>query len=450
MVSVVYCPSCHQNFSATYSRCPECHCWLKPSQKPAAAKSAGKSEWLNGGESDDWGWGGSEEAPKAAKPEPGGWLQPTEEEYGWNAPAPAKARPAAPEPSGWESSGDDIAEVDDAWVDEEFDGHLDDLDDYYPNEDSATLQVQMAEPADTPIRLILGLVGILFLFAVLFTVERQRSSEPDPQQVALSEASQSAEIWLSSARESVRNESFEDAVLQYAKALDFMESAEADRGEIIRARVEYADSLRQTGDFLTAHEQLYTVAPQIEDGDQRLAAVEFEIRKKAGLQLEQARQLLATEPRRAVSLADEAAEIYEAFDGSNQQLAGAYDVKAQAYLQQKEVTAAAEAVKNALRWESSGARLQLYAQLFPSAPPPVAKPRRVQRVVVEASLGRSSDVPQGTKTGSHQSSTKASDPVVIVDKPKAKPPEHKPNYEKFKQKDQERLGKNPLTDTSRR
>jgi hypothetical protein len=39
---------------------------------------------------------------------------------------------------------------------------------------------------------------------------------------------------------------------------------------------------------------------------------------------------------------------------------------------------------------------------------------------------------------------------VIVEQPRAKPPEHKPNYEKFKQKDQERLGKNPLTDTAPR
>lgn len=446
----MYCPSCHQNFSATYSRCPECHCWLKPSQKPVAAKTGDKSEWLNGGESDDWAWGGKAEAPKAAKPEPGGWLQPAEEEYGWNAPSPGESKPPAPESDDWSNPVEDAVEVDDAWVDEEFDGHLDDLDAYYPNEDAATLQVQMAEPADTSIRLILGLVGLFFLVAVLFTVDRRRSNEPDPTEVARSEASQSAQIWLSSARESARNEGFEDAVLQYAKALEFMESAESDRVEIIRARVEYADSLRSTGDFLTAHEQLYSVASQIEDGDQRLAAIEFEIRKKAGAQLEQARQLLATEPRRAVSLADEAAEIYEAFDGSNQQLASAYDVKAQAYLKQKEVTAAAEAVKNALRWESSAARLQLYAQLFPSAPPPVAKPTRVQRVVMQASLGGSSDIPAGTKTGGHQSSTKTSAPVVIVDQPKAKPPEHKPNYAKFKQQDQERLGKNPLTDTAPR
>ena len=455
----LYCPSCHQNFSATYSRCPECHCWLKPSEKPAGVaspareKDGNKSEWLNGGESDDWGWSGSQEQiPKATKPESSGWLQPAEEEYGWNASIPVESKPDSEKEYGWshDSPAEDVTEVDDAWVDEEFDGHLDDLDSYYSQDDAATLQVQMAQPTDTPVRLILGLVGLLFLVAVLFTVDRQRTNVPDPAEVARKEASQSAEIWLASARQSAGSEGFEDAVLQYDKALQFMAEAEADPVEIIQARVEYAESLRRTGNYLAAHEQLYTVAPQIEDGEQRLAAVEFEIRKKAATQLEQARSLLNSNPKEAVRLSQEASEIFEAFDGSNQQMAGAYDVIARAYLKQNEVTAAAEAVKNALRWESSADRLTLYAQLFPSAPPPAAKPTRVQRVVVQASIGNGNDIPEGTHAGGHHSSPKVNEPVVIVDKPKPKPPEHKPNYAKFKQQDQERLGKNPLTDTAPR
>ncbi|MCA9775165.1 MAG: hypothetical protein KC800_00550 [Candidatus Eremiobacteraeota bacterium] len=455
----MYCPSCHQNFSATYSRCPECHCWLKPSEKPvgvaspAGKKDGNKSEWLNGGETDDWGWSGSQEkTPKATKPETSGWLQPAEEEYGWNASGPVESKLDSEKEYGWshDAPADEVAEVDDAWVDEEFDGHLDDLDTYYSQDDAATLQVQMAQPTDTPVRLILGLVGLLFLVAVLFTVDRQRSNVPDPTETARKEASQSAEIWLASARESARKDSFEDAVLQYDKALQFMAEAEADPVEIIRAQVEYADSLRSTGDFLAAHEQLYAVAPQIEDGEQRLAAVEYEIRKKAATQLEQAKKLRDSKPREALRLAEESAEIYEAFDGSNQQMAGAYDVIADVYLKQDEVTAAAEAVKNALRWETSPKRLQLYARLFPSAPPPPSKPQRIQRVTVQASIGNGNDIPEGTHTGGHHSSPKVNQPVVIVDKPKPKPPEHKPNYAKFKQQDQERLGKNPLTDTAPR
>ena len=119
---------------------------------------------------------------------------------------------------------------------------------------------------------------------------------------------------------------------------------------------------------------------------------------------------------------------------------------ARAYLNLGQVTAAAENVKDAMRWESSPDRLALFTELFPSAPPPEVKAERRRPVKIQASLGDPGGPPPG-KRQRRQSYKKNREPVVVVPQPaQTRPPEHKPNYDKFRQKKSERLGHNPLTD----
>jgi tetratricopeptide (TPR) repeat protein len=455
----LYCPSCDQSFGESLSRCPECHCWLKPSVKAEADADAGQSGWLGSSSSDSEDQSGWLVASSSDITGKDGWKTPKDspEQSGWGSTdaAPKHSggrRSVAEEPNeefGWHyqepaSSSQEEVREQDAWVDEEFSHGYD-----YEEEDyldrAPTQRVDLAEEVEwNPLRGFLVVAITLVLLSLVYLQVGKGQDQVSPEEFSRNENLQSAEIWLKSARESVDKSQFEEASLQYKQAVEYLVEGGADQEQIVRARVEYSDALIEQGDYLSAHEQIFQISSNISDGDERLAWVEEELVRESTEQLGEARGLLSSQPEESVRLAEDSLEVFLIFNASNASVAQAYDVSARAYLNLDQVTAAAESVKDAMRWESSPERLALYVQLFPSAPPPKAKPKRNRRTKVQVSLGEASEIPHGKKGKRRYKSRQK--PVVVVSKPKQKPPEHKPNYDKFRQKQKKRLGHNPLTD----
>jgi hypothetical protein len=446
----LYCPSCDQSFGETLSRCPQCHCWLKPSGRPSvkAEVDTGRSGWLSAGTSDS--------------PREDGWKLPEDvpEECGWSSPASPTKEPS----QGWIDEGLNDSEEEfgwhynepatttlegvnrhDEWVDEEFGQDYEEDDSSYQ---PSTQRIDLTEEAHgNPLKALLVASLALVLVSLLYMQFGRRSNPVPTEDSVKAEALQSAEIWNQSARESVDQGQFEQASLQYRRVVKYLLEGEADRERIVRARVEYSDALIDSGDYLSAHEQIFQVSSDISDGKERLAWIERELVQEAILQLGQARKLLSSQPKDSVKLAENALEVFLIFNASNSRMAQAHDVMARGYLNQGQVTAAAESVKDAMRWESSPDRLALFGELFPSAPPPKVKPERRAPLRVQASLGEADETPQGQKQR-RQSYRNNRNSVVIVPETqqKQKRSEHKPNYEKFRKSNQKRLGHNPLTD----
>lgn len=436
----LYCPSCSQSFGSTYSRCPECHCWLKSNGPPVAVTTTSENSAQAEGDKaqDGWGWsapsgdvsqpifpkeetksGWAPERPArhsnlnqgAATPRPGestkGWLNehtlPTSEEnsYGWTPDPVADTLDFPLEEEAILDEND--------WVDED----LDDYDDY---SETASALVQTPVVDDTVAKFQWALLVAICLFFVSLAIVKIGKSTPDESVAVTTQVEEKTEedaaLFLNEAENNLSFGKHTLAASQFGEAVAILEKAGAEPSKIQAAKAKQARALTQAKELKTAH-ALWAKIPGQEASAER-KKVAKELRVKAAETLKASKKASQNgNPRDGEKLAKAALADYRSYGGNKDQITKALDTLAYAYLQDKNTPRARIALKEAQGLKYSQERQQTLRSLEVTRVRPnrnTSKPDKPNRPKRPPSIGEASTVPtaerpRGTQRAEEEGTT---------------------------------------------
>lgn len=341
----MYCPSCAQTYSNGFTRCPECHGWLKD-ENPSGAPDA----------EDDWNipWGSKkDEAPK---------LPAVDEEW-LNTPDVEIAE--------GESSDD--------WLDNDFDDEEEVLGlsptgtEYVgaPGERILVVPSTQRQFVFLTAVALLCIVAIGVLFNQVKTDPNTAPSSAPPSTAQRKDA----ELWINSAQESMEKGDYELASAQLRKGIQFLEDADASVAEIEKARLELGKSLILEGRLEQAHGVLTEIKLPSQTQSE-VAALEKSLRVEGNELLKKARSNLAVQPDKARAQAEKALRLFQKYNGQDSQVAAAHEMVGKSYLAEGNNAAAAMAYRKALDTAYSEERQQVLNKIAPRRP--VSRPQTVE------------------------------------------------------------------------
>lgn len=333
----VYCPSCQLTFDSTQERCPECHSALKPEgrEKSKAAASSGWQSPASLGA-----------APSAACDQEDDWSTP----YGSSKSVTTKAPPSTPDNGEWED-----------WVDEE----PEEVQGLSPTGTEYVGHLMGGGPLPSPIKQSskswLGLIGaLLVVFLGLYWYKTKIDAESTSSRPATTEASESAKVWLASAKESMAGKDYELAAAQLEKAVGFLKASGADSADIEAAQSSMAEALTLGGQLEDAHKALKSLRSPPK---KEIAKLERQLRIKANGLMKEAGSKLEADSSLAQSIARQALKLYEDYGGTRAQKADALGLIGAAYVAQRNSAAAAMALRRSLDFQYDAKRAAMLNSL---------------------------------------------------------------------------------------
>jgi tetratricopeptide (TPR) repeat protein len=382
----LFCPSCSQSFGRTFSRCPECHCWLKPSA-PAMARTtnlgaesaqagrvdiakADTEEMRSGPRSDSHasihddgryqGWGATPSKTPATHE---GWTHPAvlaqDPDDHWTTPT---AKLSSTED--WIEDEIDPDFHDRNWVDEDLNLYDDDettqyVPDYQPPQ----------PPASGSWQWVLMAVASFVLLSV-YAVKIMDSPAPagrEQVQNVEAESLDSAKIWIQSAQDSLKAKDYEMASAQLQKGIGFLQDGDAPKSEIVAAKMQLSESLSSQGDPEGALKVLSSLEGQ--GAAKAVAQLKKDLRVDATATQELAKEALrAGKGRQALQYATKSSQIFDRYGGQAFQRAKSYELMAQAHLANNNAIAARQFYKQANALEPTNARTRAISELKPQRP----------------------------------------------------------------------------------
>lgn len=361
----VYCPSCQLTFDSTQERCPECHSALKPEgreKSPAAAASGwqnpaswGSAAAAGADQEDDWNtpYGSSKTATTQAPPatpDNGEWEDDWNTPYGSSKTAATKAAPSAPDNGEWED-----------WVDEE----PEEVQGLSPTGTEYVGHLIGGGPLPSPVKqsgkswLVLA-VALLVAFMGLYWYKTKLDAGHTAAVPAGSEASESAQVWLASAKESMAGKDYELAAAQLEKGVGYLKASGADPADIEAAQTSLAEALTLAGKLEEAHK---TLSELKSPPKAKLAELARQLRIKANGQVKKAESQLKANPGSALDLARNALKLYENYGGTRAQKANALGIVGAGYVAQRNSSAAAMALRRSLDFQYDAKRAAMLSSL---------------------------------------------------------------------------------------
>jgi len=406
----LYCPSCDETFDSNFSRCPECHGWLK-TRTLASVASAPK----------DWG-----AVPQA------------EEGDGWNYDdhvADLNTR---------KSQGLEGPYSDD-WVDEELEEIEDEI--------ASHPTIQYAQPKKNGFRGLIQVlalaVGALVTFVLISNFKGEQPVGGQQPDNSTSVAVGDAAIWLNSAKESQIKEDYSLAAVQLEKGLEFLKEGNASPDLIQATEMDLALAHEKAGELDEAYLVWQRLKPSVELASEKMGALEKKQRVRAnGLLDEGEKQLNGGDPGLAEINGKKALRLYKKYNGQSGQLARSHDLIGRAYGKKGNALAAVDSLRRAQKRQYSETRQSLIEKWTPAS---------VNRGPVRSSQPRTQQ-PTQVKFVEPDTIPKAPPPVVKYrseqlepqsrpTRAASQPPEEKiePNYDPaltkpYQRQEDERLG----------
>ncbi|MCA9777670.1 MAG: tetratricopeptide repeat protein [Candidatus Eremiobacteraeota bacterium] len=306
------------------------------------------------------------------------FLDHDEAEYGWNADTfkmPVK-KP-----------------VDDDWVDQEVDlrpqegwKHPEDFEDVRVT----VVRPKARKPGDPTLLLLSAVVGLCLIVLGSFLWKQTRTDDGADERPPAVVAMEEAETWLASADESLAKKEYQLAAAQLEKGIGFLVKGKAEQATVDEVRVKLASALEADGHLKSAHQQWSDLVGTSPEAPSRKAGLEKQLRVQANGLLEQSQAARkAGDSKKAVTLAQQAFDLYQAYGGSPEQKARSLESMARANLADNRRVAAESNLQQAqtLAWSDERARLlsEIAPKSVSSRPvrtvrrPTVEEPNKVPR-----------------------------------------------------------------------